>query len=226
MKCLLLSIKRILYRLGIDISFVKRKEERSAWDMNDVESANKAWSEKKISRGFLSKEVLDRYNVTISILMDHKVDLSGKSVIDVGCGNGMLLKFLSEHYPVASQTGMEYAEAALELAAKLNPAASYIVHDINQPYHKEYDAVLCTEVLEHILHPANAFKNLLEMVLDGGILLITVPNGRFDTYTGHINFWSPESWKVFVEENSGNLRHDTGKNEKSLLYALIYKENK
>ena len=31
--------------------------------------------------------------------------------------------------------------------------------------------------------------------------MITVPNGRIDTFEGHINFWSPESWKVFIESN-------------------------
>jgi len=61
------------------------------------------------------------------------------------------------------------------------------------------------------------------MVKDKGILLITVPNGRNDTFAGHINFWSPESWDVFIEENSGGLEFSTGKVESTLLYAVIYK---
>ena len=118
---------------------------------------------------------------------------------------------------------MEYAPAALEVAAKLNPAAEYIVHDINQPYPKRYGTVVCTEVLEHILSPAKAFRNMLELVLEGGVMLITVPNGRYDTFTGHINFWSPESWDAFIAENSGGLKYSTGKVEKTLIYAIIYK---
>jgi len=215
MKWLLLSIKKILYKIGIDISFVRKKELHSALDMNDVDAANKAWSNEKISKRFLSKSVLGRFQETLSIL--------NKSIIDVGCGNGMLLKFLSENFNVSNQTGMEYSEAAIEVAAKLNPEAEYIVHDINLSYPLQYDAVICTEVLEHILYPGNAFKNLLEMLLEGGILLITVPNGRFDTYSGHINFWSPESWEVFIAENSDNLRYSTGKVDETLLYAVIYK---
>ena len=223
MTWLLLSIKKILYKIGIDISFVRKEELLSSLDMNDVDAANKAWSNEKISKRFLSKSVLGRFQETLSILEDDAIELSGKSVIDVGCGNGMLLKFLSDHYNISTQTGMEYSEAAIEVAAKLNPAATYIVHDINFPYPVQYDAVLCSEVIEHILHPAKAFKNLLEMVLDGGILLITVPNGRYDTFSGHINFWSPESWDAFIAENCGDLRYSIGKVEKTLLFAVIYK---
>lgn len=223
MKGLLLFIKKIFYKMGIDISFVRKEDINSAIEFNDVDSANKAWANKKISKGFLSKEVLLRFKETISILKEHDIDLSGKSVIDVGCGNGLLLKFLSDNFPVSSQVGMEYAAAAIEVASKVNPVPEYIVHDINHPYPKQYDAVICTEVIEHILHPAKAFKNLLDMVEDRGILCITVPNGRNDTFIGHINFWSPESWDVFIAENCGGLKFNTGGVEKTLLYAIIYK---
>ena len=223
MKWFLLSIKKILYKIGIDISFVRKEELLSALDMNDVDAANKAWSNEKMSKRFLSKSVLERFQETRSILKDHDIELTNKSIIDVGCGNGMLLKFLSENFNISSQTGMEYSEAAIEVAAQLNPEAEYIVHDINLSYPAQYEAVICTEVLEHILHPGNAFKNLLEMLLEGGILLITVPNGRFDTYSGHINFWGPESWEVFIAENSENLRYNTGRVNNTLLYAVIYK---
>ena len=35
-----------------------------------------------------------------------------------------------------------------------------------------------------------------------GILIITVPNGRMDTSFRHINFWSPESWEIFIKEHA------------------------
>lgn len=223
MNSLLLFIKKVFYKIGIDIRFVRKEELRSAIELNDVDTVNKAWSDQKISDRFLSKSVLERYNSTLSILKYHRIELAEKSVIDVGCGNGMLLKFISEHFNISSQSGMEYAKTAVEVASKVNPQADYIVHDINLPYLVRYDTVFSTEVLEHILYPANAFKNLLGMVKEGGLLFITVPNGRIDTFAGHINFWSPESWEVFIAENSGGLKSSTGEAEKGLLYAIIYK---
>jgi 2-polyprenyl-3-methyl-5-hydroxy-6-metoxy-1,4-benzoquinol methylase len=223
MKRLLLFIKRVFYKIGIDISFVRKEEHRTALEWNDVDSMNKAWSDQKLSQAFTSKSVLERLMGTLSILEDHAIDLTGKSVIDVGCGTGMLLKCLSEKHKISSQAGMEYAAAAIELAEKSHPGPEYIVHDINLPYPGQFDAVFCTEVLEHILYPGPAFRNLLQMVRDGGILFATVPNGRVDTFFGHINFWSPESWDAFIMENSGGLRYTTKEVEKNLLYAIIYK---
>ena len=223
MKGILLFIKRVFYKIGIDIRFVRKEEVRSAIEMNEVDSMNKYWSTKELSDRFLSKDVIKRFQDTLSILKDHHIDLSGLSVIDVGCGNGLLLKFLSENFSISAQAGMEYAEAAIEVARKLNPVPEYIVHDINQPYGVQYGAVICTEVIEHILHPDKAVSNLLDMLQDKGMLLITVPNGRYDTFAGHINFWSPESWEAFVQQNSGGLEFRTGGVEKTLLYAIIYK---
>jgi len=223
MKRILRFIKRVLYKIGIDISFVRKEEVRSAIEMNDVELMNRNWSTREWSNRFLSRDVLKRFQDTLDILRDNHIDLSGVSVMDVGCGNGMLLKFLSENFPVSAQAGMEYAEAAIVVARELNPVPEYIVHDINEPFGVQYGAVICTEVAEHILYPDRAVRNLLGMVQDKGILLITVPNGRNDTFAGHINFWSPESWKVFVEQNSGGLKFSTGGVENTLLYAIIYK---
>jgi 2-polyprenyl-3-methyl-5-hydroxy-6-metoxy-1,4-benzoquinol methylase len=223
MNKLLLFIKRVLYKLGIDISFVRKEEVRSAIEMNDVEVMNQFWSTRELSNRFLSKDVLKRLQDTLDILRDNHIDLSGVSVMDVGCGNGLLLKILSENFPVSAQAGMEYAEAAIEVARKLNPVPEYIVHDINEPYGVQYGAVICTEVIEHILYPARAVQNMLAMVQNKGILLITVPNGRIDTFAGHINFWSPESWNVFIEQNSGGLKFITGVVKNALQYAIIYK---
>jgi 2-polyprenyl-3-methyl-5-hydroxy-6-metoxy-1,4-benzoquinol methylase len=53
-------------------------------------------------------------------------------------------------------------------------------------------------VIEHIIDPYSAVKNLHNALNDNGILVLTVPNGRRDTINEHINFWSPESWCGFL----------------------------
>lgn len=60
------------------------------------------------------------------------------------------------------------------------------------------------------------------MMGEDSVILITVPNGRTDQYEGHINFWSPESWEVFIKNNTGGLSVRTGIfNDKKNNYAVI-----
>ena len=42
-----------------------------------------------------------------------------------------------------------------------------------------------------------------------GVLILTVPNGKIDTFMGHINFWSPESWAIFLKEHSSDCEINT-----------------
>jgi hypothetical protein len=57
------------------------------------------------------------------------------------------------------------------------------------------------ETLEHLLHPGEALRNLLEA---SRRCILTVPEGRKDSFRGHINFWSLESWEVLCRDNAGS----------------------
>ena len=70
--------------------------------------------------------------------------------------------------------------------------------------------MICTEVLEHLELPDVALKQMLHATRPGGVVFLTTPDGRVD-YSGlHINFWSPESWQIFVSRNSGDCDADLG----------------
>ncbi|NJO89907.1 MAG: class I SAM-dependent methyltransferase [Chloroflexia bacterium] len=108
-----------------------------------------------------------------------------------------------------------------EIASIRFPNTNYIYKNLNETPDEQFDFIFCTEVLEHILHPHIPFKNLLKMMKEKSGLLITVPNGREDTYAGHINFWSPESWNAFISQNVENHKFETGEIKPFGLYALI-----
>ena len=42
LKWILLFVKRTLYKVGVDISFVRKEEQRSAIELNEVDTVNKA----------------------------------------------------------------------------------------------------------------------------------------------------------------------------------------
>ena len=157
-------------------------------------------------------------------LLKEKELLSGdRRIIDVGCGSANLLGLISSGFPSASLTGADFSESKISNCRILYPQIDFEVRDIYNQLKSSYDLILCTEVLEHLLYPDRALKMLLDGINEHGSIFITVPNGRLDSFSGHINFWSPESWKVFLEENiTEGCTLETGLifNDKAM-YAII-----
>lgn len=133
----------------------------------------------------------------VAELLRARISVEGRDVADVGCGTGHLLAKLHE---AKSRTGYDFSTAALSVARTVCPDAHFEEHDIYDRPPSRFDIVCCCETLEHMFHPARALRSLWDTVREGGVLLLTVPNGRRDTTLGHINFWSPESWNVFLQE--------------------------
>jgi 2-polyprenyl-3-methyl-5-hydroxy-6-metoxy-1,4-benzoquinol methylase len=177
---------------------------------NSKESNNERfYTHPHLIKEYLSEERIRFYQSLIQVLIDKRIFIENKNVADVGCGMGYQLKLLVGYNP-ASLTGLDFSSAALEIARKVCPDGRFYEFDIYGDYNEKFDIVLCTEVLEHLLYPSIALKNILSMINPQGCALLTVPNGRTDTFLGHINFWSPECWKIFIETNCEGFSCDIG----------------
>ncbi len=221
-------VKKIFSLLGLEIRWSSPKHPaqglliKDPIQQNSLEILNKFYSNPKIVKEYLNPERITFYHEIINILCDKGIIFNQKNVADIGCGTGHLLKFLREKNDVANLVGFEYSGAALKIAKETCPKASFFQFDIYKGSSQKFDVLFCTEVLEHLLFPDKALKNILKMIANNGTLLVTVPNGRTDTYKGHINFWSPESWKVFIETNCEGFSCDIGLTKDSgANYAII-----
>lgn len=125
-----------------------------------------------------------------------RLQLSPNSVLDVGCGSGHLLKHVSALYPNAEFRGVDFSTESIRLAKRMHPLLSFEEMSIFEleKTGKEFDLILCTEVLEHLEDADVAMAKLVSQCRDGGTIVITVPHGRMDTFEGHFNFWTPESF--------------------------------
>ena len=174
---------------------------------NSKEGLNEFYSDKETVESYLDPGFYDRL---IDLLKSHGVDYQMKRVADIGCGTGGLLNALKSRAQTLSLTGFEYSENALAIARSQVTGVEFCYFDIYEGTTRQFDVIYCIEVLEHLLHPDIALRNIIAMLSGSGVALITVPNGRIDTFDGHINFWSPESWEVFLKQICSGYTIKTG----------------
>jgi 2-polyprenyl-3-methyl-5-hydroxy-6-metoxy-1,4-benzoquinol methylase len=216
-----MSLKKWLFKMGIDIKFVTKEEKIDPLEYNSLENLNKMWEKVKNKETYLSEEYKQLYYKLEDIIKQYKIDINNKKIVDLGCGMGIMLSILNDKYQNLQIYGFDASSTAIEIAQKQLPKGKFKVFDIYEPNHEKYDVLFCMEVLEHLLYPETAMKNIIERMHKNSILLLTVPDGRKDTWLGHINFWSPESWNIFIERTSNGIPFVTGQLTDSALYAIL-----
>jgi len=176
----------------------------NAIEANGVEASN-VWYSLPYSTKY-DVDALPFNKMLIRYTQEHVGSLNGKRVADVGCGKGGLLAECHNKFPDAQLFGIEQSLVAIDYIKNNRANINHILFDARKPLPKdEYDLCFCIETLEHIEHPSIVVKNLLSSLRANGSLIITVPNGRFDSTPQHIHFWSPESWGIFIKNcASGN----------------------
>jgi trans-aconitate methyltransferase len=79
----------------------------------------------------------------IEVLFDILSGMYFKRLIDVGCGDGRVLRELSEKYPSVEMIGVNYSGRAIELADALNPNLDFRATDIhNVNFESKFDMQL------------------------------------------------------------------------------------
>jgi len=102
-------------------------------------------------------------------------------VLDVGCGDGLAFPSLAEFGPVE---GVEIDGSVIDSSA---PHASQIhVGPFDESFRptRQYALITMLDVLEHLSNPRQALRHAAGLLLDTGIILITVPAFRH-LWTSH-----------------------------------------
>jgi 2-polyprenyl-3-methyl-5-hydroxy-6-metoxy-1,4-benzoquinol methylase len=118
----------------------------------------------------------DAAGENISLFRVIRKYLSGcNSILDVGAGRGMFLVPLERLGK--NITGLDYCGSNIELLTKHGYKAYECDCVADIPYHQDFDAAICAEVLEHLSEDEGKalLKNIHQSIKPDGKLVITVP---------------------------------------------------
>ncbi|WP_035384364.1 bifunctional 2-polyprenyl-6-hydroxyphenol methylase/3-demethylubiquinol 3-O-methyltransferase UbiG [Ferriphaselus sp. R-1] len=113
--------------------------------------------------------------------------LSGKTVLDVGCGGGILSESMAT--AGATVTGIDLAEKSLQVA-KLHLLESgkqvdyrkIPVEELAAERPESFDVVTCMEMLEHVPDPQSVIRACSQLVKPGGWVFFSTLNRNPKSY--------------------------------------------
>ena len=119
--------------------------------------------------------------------IDERAQLAGKSVLDVGCGGGILAEAMAARG--ARVTGIDLGQKSLRVAQlHLLQSKADVVYEeasaeqLAERHAGEFDVVTCMEMLEHVPDPASAVAACARLVRPAGQVFFSTINRNPKAY--------------------------------------------
>ena len=113
--------------------------------------------------------------------VDERANISGKKVLDVGCGGGILSESMALRG--ANVKGIDMGEAPLSVATLHSLETGVDIEYLQIPVEElaeqeagQYDVVTCLEMLEHVPDPASVINACAKLVKPGGDVFFSTIN--------------------------------------------------
>jgi 2-polyprenyl-6-hydroxyphenyl methylase/3-demethylubiquinone-9 3-methyltransferase len=113
--------------------------------------------------------------------------LTGKKILDVGCGGGILAESLAKEGAIV--VGIDMAEASLEVAKLHLLESNYdidyrqiLVEEFAEKNPEYFDVVCCLEMLEHVPDPKSVINACSKLVKKGGEVFLSTLNRNPKSY--------------------------------------------
>jgi len=152
------------------------------------------------------------------------------SLVDLGCGNGKLLKEIQCAYSQIKLCGIDLSPTQTEANRIMDPSIDWRSMDLDREVEfpgalvENFDAVMASEIIEHVDDPGTFLRNALMLAKPGsGKLFLSTQSGRVwetERRVGHRRHFSRDEMKKMLVDagwrkiriwNAGFPFHDMSK---------------
>jgi len=141
------------------------------------------------------------------------------SVLEVGCGRGIVVKSLREAGIDCS--GVELAKTQPTSAVEDHVRVGMDALELSSAERQRYDTILLLDVIEHLPDPVAFLRNLASAFPNLRNVIITVPArqelwSNYDEFYGHFRRYTPEMLEVLSSQLCWSLHR------KSYFFHVVY----
>ena len=148
------------------------------------------------------------------------------TILDLGCGDGSLLLAIARELPGVKLIGVDLSAAQIEENRSRAPAIEWYAGNVEDPGFRlpgDAEAIVCSEVIEHLAEPANFLSALNRLSASNAVLILSTQSGRVgetERRVGHLRHFTAgemrdlltgAGWLPFKVWNAGFPFHDLSK---------------
>ena len=125
------------------------------------------------------------------LILDVAGSLAGLRVLDVGCGDAVLLEKATTLWPSAELWGVDFVSPERPVKS---PRMRIVGTDLRGrlPFRDHcMDLVMASETLEHLPDPDRCLHEMIRILRPGGRILITIPNATGFFPFHYLGWWIP-----------------------------------
>lgn len=124
----------------------------------------------------------------LAYIQERALGLTGKSILDIGCGGGILAESMAK---LATQvSGIDLAQDSINVAKlhALETGVNNVLYqitsaeDFSAQHLEQFDVVTCMEMLEHVPNPESIVQSAAQAVKVGGDVFFSTLNKNLKSY--------------------------------------------
>ena len=132
------------------------------------------------------------------------------NLIDLGCGNGELLREVQKRYPRLKLCGVDLSETQININKQRNPSVAWHAIDLDkddilpEQMFGSFDTIIASEIIEHVDNPTLFLKNACALAKPKiGRLILSTQSGKIwetERRVGHRNHFLKKEMKLLLEK--------------------------